>query len=243
MPTIYIETNNMTCDNSMNPPRAFIHSAGALLLASAVALFIGCARGRGAILPHEPLFMISLPAFFRVVGGLELAVALACLFLKNIRAQIAAIAWLGLTLLTYRIGLAASGVSGGFNGYLGIITNVFGVSDGLANAFLETIPLYLLAGSLLAVVWDWWHQRQQRLHPVATMSCPACGGHVQFARQNLGQTMPCPHCQAVIVLRQPDNLKMTCVLCGGHIEFPPHAVGQKIACPHCAKTITLLKPT
>ena len=53
------------------------------------------------------------------------------------------------------------------------------------------------------------------------MICPACGGHVKFAAQNIGQQIPCPHCRAAITLRQPDeNLKMTCVLCGGHVEFP-----------------------
>jgi DNA-directed RNA polymerase subunit RPC12/RpoP len=74
------------------------------------------------------------------------------------------------------------------------------------------------------------------------MTCPACGGHVRFASQNLGQQIPCPHCQSAIFLSNPEEyFKMTCVLCKGHVEFPPHALGRKIPCPHCAKTITLLK--
>lgn len=74
------------------------------------------------------------------------------------------------------------------------------------------------------------------------MSCPACGGRVKFAVQNIGQQISCPHCQAAITLRKPEEkLRMTCVLCRGSIEFPAHALGQKISCPHCAKTITLLK--
>jgi uncharacterized paraquat-inducible protein A len=73
--------------------------------------------------------------------------------------------------------------------------------------------------------------------------CPACGGHVKFPIQNLGQQIACPHCKAVMTLQSPGELmKMTCVLCGGHVEFPVHAAGQKILCPHCAKSITLLKP-
>jgi hypothetical protein len=74
------------------------------------------------------------------------------------------------------------------------------------------------------------------------MFCPACGGHLKFAAKNVGQQIPCPHCQKAITLREADEkLKMTCILCGGHVEFPPHAIGQKISCPHCAKSITSLR--
>jgi DNA-directed RNA polymerase subunit RPC12/RpoP len=72
--------------------------------------------------------------------------------------------------------------------------------------------------------------------------CPACGGHIEFAAQNLGQEIPCPHCQKTITLHKPDLLKMACFFCHGHIEFPTHAIGTKMACPHCKMNITLKAP-
>jgi uncharacterized paraquat-inducible protein A len=74
------------------------------------------------------------------------------------------------------------------------------------------------------------------------MSCPSCGIHIRFAGKNLGQKIPCPHCQTSITLRRPDLLKMACFFCHGHIKFPPHAIGEKISCPHCNMGITLKEP-
>jgi predicted RNA-binding Zn-ribbon protein involved in translation (DUF1610 family) len=107
---------------------------------------------------------------------------------------------------------------------------------------IETIPLYLLTGSLIAMAWSWWCQRQQRLHPVVKMSCPSCGIHIEFASPYVGRKIPCPECQATITLRKPENLKMSCFFCKEHIEFPAHALGQKIPCPHCKMDITLMEP-
>ena len=74
------------------------------------------------------------------------------------------------------------------------------------------------------------------------MPCPSCGGHIKFDTRNLGQKAACPHCQAMITLRKPENLKMACFFCKGHIEFPPHAIGEKMPCPHCKMDITLKEP-
>ena len=232
----------MPRSDSMNLPRAFIYSAGALLLASALVIFISCASNHRAIQPHEPVFMLSLPTFFRVVGGFELAVALVCLFGKDIVLQISLVLWFAASFMVYRIGMTFSGVIGGFNGYSGNITDAFGVSHRLANALLEIVPLYLLVGSLVAMAWSWWYQRQQRLHPVVKMSCPSCGIHIEFSGQYVGRQIPCPQCQKVITLRKSDLLKMSCFFCKEHIEFPAHAIGEKMPCPHCNMDITLKEP-
>jgi hypothetical protein len=73
--------------NSINFSRAFVHSAGAILLTSALVIFISCASNQQVILPHDPVFLLSLPNFFCVVGGFELVVALICLFGKNVILQ------------------------------------------------------------------------------------------------------------------------------------------------------------
>jgi hypothetical protein len=225
--------------NSINFTRAFIHSAGALLLASALVRFVSCASDQTAIHPHEPVFMLALPTFFRVVAGLEFAIALVCLFGKDIVLQTSFALWLATSLMVYRIAMVFSGATGGFNGYSGNITDAFGVSHRVVNALLETVPLYLLAGSLVVMAWSWWHQCHHRLHPAIRMSCPACGIHIEFASQYACRKIPCPHCQTAITLRKPENLKMSCFFCQEHIEFPAHAIGEKIPCPHCKMDITL----
>jgi DNA-directed RNA polymerase subunit RPC12/RpoP len=74
------------------------------------------------------------------------------------------------------------------------------------------------------------------------MACPACGLHILFAAQSLGQQLPCPQCNTTVTLRKPDLLKTVCFFCKGHIEFPTHAIGEKIPCPHCKMDITLRDP-
>jgi hypothetical protein len=91
-----------------------------------------------------------------------------------------------------------------------------------------------------------WRERAAHKAELAAgflkVSCPSCGGHIKFSIQNLGQKMPCPHCQTNITLRKPENLKVSCYFCKGHIEFPAHAIGQKLKCPHCHMDIGLKEP-
>jgi predicted RNA-binding Zn-ribbon protein involved in translation (DUF1610 family) len=237
-----VKTNNMFDVNPIRPARAFVYSSGALLLAWALALFISCATDQRSIHPHDPIFLLSLPACLRILAGMELAVAAVCLLSRNVVLPMFIILWFAASLLFYRLGMALDGVVGGFYGYLGNLPATFGVSNRFANALFEVVPLYLLAGGLTLAVWLWWYQRQRRLHPVVKMPCPACGTRVEFASRDAGRQISCPQCQASITLRKPENLKMACFFCKEHIEFPAHAIGQKVPCPHCAKTITLLQP-
>ena len=101
-------------------------------------------------------------------------------------------------------------------------------------------PFILLAGSYAAMIC----LSQERVpQPIETakMACHSCGVHIEFAVQYLGQSIPCPQCQATITLRRPKNLKMSCSFCREHIEFPSHALGQNIPCPHCKTNITLME--
>ena len=191
------------------------------------------------------------------VGAFELVVALICLFGKRVGLQLGWLAWLGANYVVFWIGLLWQHCSPQGT-CIGGLTDPLWIYHGTTGYILEFMPFGLLLGGLAAAASLWFsgEARTARLAEarqlaaqrdaaagLMKMICPACGGHVKFAAQNIGQQIPCPHCRTAITLRQPDeNLKMTCVLCGGHVEFPPHAVGQKIPCPHCAKTITLLKP-
>ncbi len=234
----------------------FIPSAGAILLAAALMRFI-IAVGNAQIMPlPEPMLGIQLRYAVLMVGGFELVVALICLFGKHAGLQIGWLAWLSTNYIVFQAALwwthcQLQGTC------LGSLTDPLRLSRGTSGLIMTFVPLYLAAGSFAAGFWlafskDARTARQLAAQELAgqrdtaagllKMPCPACGVHIKFAIQNLGQHIPCPHCQSTITLRKPENLKMTCVLCGGHVEFPAHALGQKIPCPHCAKTITLLKP-
>ena len=237
--------------------RYFILCAGAVLLAAAATRFLIAVGNAQVLLVPEPMLGIPLRYAVLLVGGFELAVALICLFGKRMGLQIGWLAWLGTNYVVFWFGMMMMRIHPQGT-CIGGLTDPLSVYHGTTGYVLQYLPFGLALGSYAAAA-SLWFSRDARTARLAdarqltasrdevaglmTMSCPACGGHVKFAAQNIGQQISCPHCQAAITVRKPDeNLKMTCVLCGGHIEFPPHAIGQKIPCPHCAKSITLLKP-
>ena len=227
-------------------PRLFVSSASVLLLAAALALFISVWAGRGLIHPHEPLLGMSLPLFSWIIGGFELVFGLICLFGKKSILQATLVLWLAANLVAYLAGISWMGGSVGFKGYLGDVSAAFGISADTADMMLKTLVLYLLAGSLLSLLWVWAKKEsgalQGNMASNLKISCPVCGGHIAFSAVNIGQKVPCPHCQKAITLRKPDLLKMACFFCREHIEFPPHAIGEKMPCPHCNMDITLKEP-
>ncbi len=216
-------------------------SAGGLLLAVAAALFFSSRVGADIVLPRDPIFAIPLGHLFWILSGMCLAVALFTLSGKPTFMRAMVIAWLATNLSVYCLGCFWYG-GHSLAGYLGSFSDAFGVSAATAGIMAEAALAYLVLASYFMLTGLWLQNRQAASENDLKMSCPACGGHVTFASQNLGRQIPCPHCKAVIMLRKPDLLKMTCIFCKEHIEFPAHAIGQKVSCPHCAKTITLLKP-
>ncbi len=237
--------------------KPFILCAGGLLLAGALVRFRIAVSGAQVLALANPMLGIPLRYAVLMVGVVELAVALICLFGRRVGLQLGWLVWLGTSYVVFWSALLwqhfpPQGTC------IGSLTDPLRIYPGTTGHVLQLLPFCLALGSYAAVASLWFSAeartarlavaRQFAAQRDATaglmkMVCPACGGHVQFHAQNIGQKIPCPHCQAAITLRQPDNnLKMTCILCGGHVEFPPHAVGQRISCPHCAKTITLLAP-
>ncbi len=214
----------------------FRNSAGALLLALASALFlINWTSPADSVQPHDPIFLVSLNDLFWIIGGLVAVMALVCFFSERPRLAMFVLAWLAVNFLVCRIGLYWDGCPS-LTGYLGGFSYAFGISAKAANAMTDMVFAYLLIGSCLAL---WILRRLPPPVEFQKMSCPACGAHVKFAAENLGQQIPCPQCQTIITLRKPGNLKMSCFFCHEHIEFPVHALGQKIKCPHCQMDITL----
>lgn len=224
--------------------KSFVKSAGFILLLEALSRFL-IALGSASFL-SLPDSSIGIPLRYAVliVGTIELLVASICLFGQRIHFQISWLAWLATNYVVFQIGLfwmhchpqATS---------IGSLTDPLHLSRGFYGWITALLPIYLVLGSYTSLIGLWSRGRiiqSASQFEFIKMPCPTCGGHIKFASKNLGQQIPCPHCQTAIALQTPGNLKMSCVLCDGHIEFPAHAIGQKISCPHCAKPITLLNP-
>ncbi len=72
---------------------------------------------------------------------------------------------------------------------------------------MEFLPFYLALGSYAAGIWLWFSPEARTARSVAArqhatqrdvadgllkMPCPSCGGHIKFASQNIGKSIPCP---------------------------------------------------
>ena len=217
----------------------FILIAGGLLVAAALVRFLILFRPAQSLALPDPLLGIPLrPAVF-LAGLLELAAGLICLFGKNSRLQAMVLAWLATNWVVYRIGLMWLGIhpQGTF---LGMLTDPLKLAGTPAGFAVSWLPFVFVGICYTAAIDAWLGSRRGNF---AKVSCPACGVHIKFARQNLGQKTSCPQCGKSVTLHQPEEkLKMSCFFCQGHIEFPPHAIGEKIPCPHCKMDITLKEP-
>jgi len=189
----------------------------------------------------DPFLGIRVWMVVLLVGGLELAVALVCLFTRRLELQLTLVAWLAVNFFAYGICLVLTHYSPQASG-IGSLTDPLGLSRGVTGMVLQWIPYYLLAGSLAGLVWGWLEPRRARVAVRQKTYCPSCGAHIEFDSQDLGRKIPCPLCRATLALRAPENLKMCCSFCHEHVEFPAHALGQQFPCPHCNMEITLKEP-
>ncbi len=234
----------------------FIYSAGGSLLAAALDRMLVAAGNAQALSLPEPILGLPLRDAVLLVAGFELGVALLCLFGKQTGRQLGWLAWLATNYAVYWIGLFAMHCHPQA-ACIGSLTDPLQLTPGITGDILKLLPLYLLLGSYAAMIWLWLRQKQNRKpQPVAVkpasversrealvrtlkIACTACGGHIEFPTNFFGERIPCPHCQASIILQKAAVLRMSCLACDGHIAFPAHAVGQKISCPHCNMGITL----
>lgn len=215
----------------------FKNSAGALLLASASALFlINWTNPPDYMPPHDPIFLMSLNKLFWILGGICLLVACLCFFSGPRTLPLLLLAWVAFNYLVCRIGLSLQGCHS-LAGYLGGFAHAFSISAGATATMADVTFVYLLTGSCIAL------HLLRRLPPALQfqkMPCPSCGGRVKFPIENLGQKIDCPHCKVPVSLRKPEELlKSSCFFCKEHIQFPAHALGRKIKCPHCKMEIGL----
>jgi hypothetical protein len=179
-----------------------------------------------------------MKSIFWILGAGALGLALAVIFVRHPRFKLALILWFSAVGVIYRLGLQSQG-GDNLRGYLGGVAHTFNLTTSFTNSLLNLLFLSLFLGSASLLLWSFLARAEEvQLKAV----CAHCGGHIAFSARNLGQRLPCPHCQKTISLRKPGLLKMSCFFCHGHIEFPAQAIGGKVACPHCKMDITLKEP-
>jgi DNA-directed RNA polymerase subunit RPC12/RpoP len=226
----------------------FINSASVMLLVFAVTLFWCNLDDWNLIPPQESHLGVSLRSLFFIAGGIFLAVSFLCLGVSSYSFRVLLLAWLAVNFEVYQAFHLYNG-SQTMQALFAYVSAPYGLSPQTIGMLAQAAFLYLLAGSLCLLVWFWLDEkdavqlaRQVASGAVLKTFCPDCGGHILFSATNLGQQVPCPHCQRTITLRKPENLKMACFFCQEHIEFPSHSIGEKIRCPHCKMDITLKEP-
>lgn len=193
----------------------------------------------------DPIFGLPFRYPLLAIGMAELTVACLCLLTKKRNLSLGLMAWLIADLLVYRIGLWSAEWHHPYI-FVGGLTKMLNISPLMADGILVLISVFLLAGSIMMLRFGEYIRVPLPNHSIGymKMSCPACGIHIRFAAENLGQTTTCPKCRAAVTLRKPkENVKISCYFCKGHIEFPAHATGEKLKCPHCKMDITLKEPT
>ena len=218
----------------------FILMAGTILMLTGTSKLIGVFSAAQSLDLAEPILGFSHRHLMLITGLFEVPVAFICLCINKPKLSLSLVAWLAANLCLYRAGLWMMG----WQHSNGLLIEPLGISLRVSDAILSIASFFLLVGSLAALLVK---RKTLSLIQGSTsdsikLSCPACGGHVKFASQNIGQKIPCPHCQTIIKLRKPDLLKMSCFFCQEHIEFPSHCIGEKMPCPHCNKDITLMEP-
>ena len=218
--------------------KLFIYSAGGILLAASLMRFITAAGADPALSLPEPMLGSVVRYAVLAVGILELIAALLCLFGRQTSLQLGWVAWLATDYVVYSVGLVLMHCHSRAT-CIGSLTDPLNLARGATGFIIGSLPLYLFFGSYAAMLWQWQAARQAKAVKFRKMSCSSCGVHIRFDERNVGQKIPCPHCQTAITLRNPHLLRMACFFCKEHIEFPAHAIGEKMPCPHCNMDITL----
>jgi hypothetical protein len=143
----------------MKAVRFFICSIGALLLLAAVAKFISSAGQARILLERDPVTGFQFRDLFRIVGGIEAAVALACFFSKQIWLSAGLAAWLGTSFAAYRFGLWEIGWHKPCS-CLGNLTDALHIPPQAADTAMKIVLAYLLIGSYATLFWFWRQHRK-----------------------------------------------------------------------------------
>jgi hypothetical protein len=129
--------------------KSFNTSAGFIFLAMAIAHFIGN-QGEATIQPPDPIFDVSSRYLFWILAGVEMLVAIVCLFTKLTSLKTLSIFWLTSNLLIYRLFLYYFGVHS-VRAYYSTMAYSFGVSVDTTNVLMALLTAYIWLGSGLSL--------------------------------------------------------------------------------------------
>jgi hypothetical protein len=135
-----------------------------MLLITALAKLIGLSGGAKILALPDPIFALPFGYVFLIVGAIELAVALICLFGRRVNLQVGLIAWLATSLLMYRIGLVLVGYQKPCP-CMGSLMDGLHISREAGNNVLRVVVGYLLVGSYAASYWLWKLHRKPKSEP------------------------------------------------------------------------------
>jgi len=193
--------------------RFFTNSAGVLLLAVGLALFMANWASAGLTQPHDPVLRVSMRNLFWIVGAIALVVAMICLFGERVWLKITLILWLAVNLLAYQIGFFLKGGHAGFSVYLSSLAEAFGISSIAAELILQIISTYLLLAGCGFLVFKWLNRPKTtrpntttRPYPATSLpmtvkfSCinPACQQHIVVDLSWCGRQTQCPACGTIL---------------------------------------------
>ena len=130
----------------MKISRYFLYSAAVILLLTGMAKTVSSAGSAKILLHHDPLTGLQFGNLFRIVGCIEVVVALVCFFRKRIWFPTGLIAWLATSFVTYRFGLIWVGYQKPCS-CLGNLTDVLHIPPQTADTVMKIILAYLLIGS------------------------------------------------------------------------------------------------
>lgn len=192
---------------SINGIKLFIRLAGAVLLMAALNRFLIATENEPALTLPEPFIGVSIRSAVVWVGGIELVVALFCLFGRWPWLQLGGLALLATGYTVYFSVLFSKGIQPQAS-CIGSLTDPLRVYHGITGHILQFLPFGLALGSYAAAVALWFSAEAQTARLAGArppgdslkMTCVLCGGHIEFPSHAVGQKISCPHCDKTITL-------------------------------------------
>ena len=130
---------------------AFVFLAGAVLLLTGIAKAFTVSTNIRLLQTQDPVFGLSFRLLLLSVGVVEIAIGLVCLLLPRCHHTCSLIAWISLTIFSYRVALWAMAWKGPC-GCLGSLADALPLSPTAVDWLMKTTLAFLLAGSFAALL-------------------------------------------------------------------------------------------
>jgi len=130
--------------------RLFLNSSAGLLIGLAAAMCLANCDNGGFTQPHDPVFGLSMSAFFWLVSLIEVTVGLMCLSRASEALKLFFVLWLAIAgVVYYMLALRHDQIE--LSMYLGNLADAFYLTPRLVYLGLNCIIVYLLTGSSAAL--------------------------------------------------------------------------------------------